>query len=154
MVRSYGLIIYQTRSLGYLLCKHFGFDQSFSRDGKYHTILEKKYVGYFGVFINTLPRCFIRVHIRLKNGCVPLNLMCTRYALGLKLPCVPTSKPCVHTQYASLSPSLYNDQSYTHRYIHYYNIVHAMFHLSISLRAHKTLPYLSVSFLYFEDLIH
>ena len=38
--------------------------------------------------------------------------MSTRYALGLKSPCVPTSKPCVHIQYSSLSPSLCNRQVY------------------------------------------
>ena len=40
MVKSSGLIIYQTRSLGYLPCKSFDIDHSFSRDSKYHTILE------------------------------------------------------------------------------------------------------------------
>ena len=57
------------------------------------TELENKtYSDYFGVFINTLSRRFIRVHIR--------------YTLGLQLPCVPTNQPCVHTQYAYLSQSL------------------------------------------------
>ena len=56
---------------------------------------------------------FIRVHITLKNGCVPLFLMCTRYTLDLKLQCVWTSKPYVQTQYTSLSPLLKSNYFYS-----------------------------------------
>ena len=43
-----------------------------------------KTFGYFGVFINTLPRCFIRVHIRLKNACVPPNFNVHTARIGLE----------------------------------------------------------------------
>ena len=49
----------------------------------------KTYLDYFGVFINTLLRRFIQVHIRLKTGCVPLYF--NVYTLGFKLTCIPKS---------------------------------------------------------------
>ena len=53
-----------------------------------------------------LLRYFIQVHIRLKTGYLLLFFNVYTVHIGLKEPCVPTSKLRVHTQYTSLSLSL------------------------------------------------
>ena len=64
----------------------------------------KTYLGYFGVFINTLPRCFIRVHIRLKNGRVPLifNVYTVRIGLENYHAYRPVNRACIRSTHPYL----------------------------------------------------
>ena len=48
------------------------------------------YSDYFDVFINALPRQFIRVHIRTKNWCIPLYFNVYMVHIGLEITIRPS----------------------------------------------------------------
>ena len=78
-------------SLAYILTLISRFQETSSLTSYWET-----YSGYFSVFISTLLRCFVRVHIRLKNGFVPLYFNVYMVHIGLEIT-MSTNQYTVHT---------------------------------------------------------